>query len=203
MRLVNITCIQLIKCCSSQGPAVSQHDGLAGLIKLYRYDEIRRIITHGNIERTVFAILASLGRWEMLTCRKWVGGCGVCGRRPQQVNVNVTPLILLQGILRARNETIMESISRISFMLETGRVMHKYLREPQLIWCTARELTLEAAQSAGSSRSFSSRSSTRDLPFTQIKKLLDSRNDREILEGLRKVISVRSWFAGPPSWTSV
>ena len=32
---------------------------------------------------------------------------------------------------------------------------------------------------------------TRDLSFAQIKKLLDSRNDREILEGLRKVISVR------------
>ncbi|KAL8745252.1 MAG: hypothetical protein Q9190_002606 [Brigantiaea leucoxantha] len=66
----------------------------------------------------------------------------------------------------------MESISRISSMLET-----------------ARELTLEAAQSAGASRSFNLRP-TRDLPFLQVKKLLDSRNDREILEGLRKVISM-------------
>ncbi|KAE9371271.1 ARM repeat-containing protein [Stipitochalara longipes BDJ] len=62
----------------------------------------------------------------------------------------------------------MESISRISSLLES-----------------ARELTLDAAQSARSSRS-----STKTLPAAQIKKLLDSRNDREILEGLRKVISM-------------
>ena len=73
----------------------------------------------------------------------------------------------------------------------------------QLIRRTARELTLEAAQSAGSSRGFSTRTSSRDLPFVQIKKLLDSRNDREILEGLRKVISVRSHLAGPRKWTTV
>lgn len=30
------------------------------------------------------------------------------------------------------------------------------------------------------------------MPYSQIKKLLDSRNDREKLEGLRKVISVKS-----------
>lgn len=29
------------------------------------------------------------------------------------------------------------------------------------------------------------------MPFNQLKKLLDSRHEREILEGLRKVISVR------------
>ncbi|KAL8940457.1 MAG: hypothetical protein Q9211_002253 [Gyalolechia sp. 1 TL-2023] len=68
----------------------------------------------------------------------------------------------------------MESLSRVSSLLET-----------------ARDLTLEAAQSAGAARSLNPRP-TRDLPFLQIKKLLDSRNDREILEGLRKVISVRS-----------
>ncbi|KAL8730686.1 MAG: hypothetical protein Q9166_003878 [cf. Caloplaca sp. 2 TL-2023] len=66
----------------------------------------------------------------------------------------------------------MESISRISSILET-----------------ARDLTLEAAQSAGAARSLNPRPS-RDLPFAQVKKLLDSRNDREILEGLRKVISM-------------
>ncbi|KAL8673957.1 MAG: hypothetical protein Q9168_001652 [Polycauliona sp. 1 TL-2023] len=54
---------------------------------------------------------------------------------------------------------------------------------------TARDLTLEAAQSAGAARSLNPRPS-RDLPFAQLKKLLDSRNDREILEGLRKVISM-------------
>ncbi|KAL8686474.1 MAG: hypothetical protein Q9218_007080 [Villophora microphyllina] len=66
----------------------------------------------------------------------------------------------------------MESISRISSMLET-----------------ARELTLEAAQSAGAARSLNPRP-PRDLPFLQVKKLLDNRNDRDILEGLRKVISM-------------
>lgn len=59
-----------------------------------------------------------------------------------------------------------------------------------LIWISARELTLEAAQTAGSARTVNSRRSNTDLPFAQTKKLLDSRNDREILEGLRKVISV-------------
>lgn len=56
----------------------------------------------------------------------------------------------------------------------------------------ARDLTLEAAQSAGATRSLNPRP-PRDLPFLQVKKLVDSRNDREILEGLRKVISVRSF----------
>ena len=60
-----------------------------------------------------------------------------------------------------------------------------------LILTSARELTLEAAQSAGSARTVNSRPSNRDLSFAQTKKLLDSRNDRENLEGLRKVISVR------------
>lgn len=50
---------------------------------------------------------------------------------------------------------------------------------------TARDLTLDAAQAARSSRS-----STKIPPAAQIKKLLDSRNDREVLDGLRKVTSV-------------
>ncbi|CZT42287.1 related to beta-NAP protein [Rhynchosporium secalis] len=50
----------------------------------------------------------------------------------------------------------------------------------------ARELTLDAAQSARSSRS----STVKTLPAAQIKKLLDSRNEREVLDGLRKVISM-------------
>ena len=61
----------------------------------------------------------------------------------------------------------MESISRISSMLET-----------------ARDLTLEASSSVR-------KSSNRPLPAQQIKKLLDSRNERDVLEGLRKVITVR------------
>lgn len=55
----------------------------------------------------------------------------------------------------------------------------------------ARGLTIEAAQSAGSARGFKSNGSARNVSSTQIKKLLDSRNDRDVLDGLRKVISVR------------
>ncbi|TQS34678.1 hypothetical protein Golomagni_04929 [Golovinomyces magnicellulatus] len=62
----------------------------------------------------------------------------------------------------------MESISRMSNLLES-----------------ARELTLDAAQSARSSRS-----SSKFLPDSQIKKLLDSRNDRDVLDGLRRIISM-------------
>ncbi|KAI0460139.1 ARM repeat-containing protein [Xylaria acuta] len=63
----------------------------------------------------------------------------------------------------------MESISRISDLLES-----------------ARELTLDAAQAARSTRV----TATRSLPTAQLKKLLDSRNDREILDGLRRVIAM-------------
>jgi AP-3 complex subunit beta len=54
------------------------------------------------------------------------------------------------------------------------------------MFSVARDLTLDAAQAARSSRT-----STKTPPAAQIKKLLDSRNDREVLDGLRKVISVR------------
>ncbi|PWY84873.1 ARM repeat-containing protein [Aspergillus heteromorphus CBS 117.55] len=67
----------------------------------------------------------------------------------------------------------METISRISSMLET-----------------ARELTLEAAQSASMSRGSSTGLSSRNLTTAHIKKLLDSRNDREILDGMRRVITL-------------
>ncbi|KAF2764969.1 ARM repeat-containing protein [Teratosphaeria nubilosa] len=70
----------------------------------------------------------------------------------------------------------MESISRISSLLET-----------------ARDLTLEAARDAGP------RKSTRPLPALQIKKLLDSRNEREVLDGLRRVIAMQ--YANPPQPT--
>ncbi|KAI0541135.1 ARM repeat-containing protein [Xylaria digitata] len=69
--------------------------------------------------------------------------------------------------MRVRLEA-MESISRISDLLES-----------------ARELTLDAAQAARSTRV-----TTRSLPTAQLKKLLDSRNDREILDGLRRVIAM-------------
>lgn len=59
---------------------------------------------------------------------------------------------------------------------------------------TARELTIEAAQSASSSRAYKPVPSVRNGSFSQIKKLLDSRSDRDILDGLRKVIAVRNTF---------
>lgn len=62
----------------------------------------------------------------------------------------------------------MESISRISTLLEN-----------------ARELTLDAAQAARSTRV-----TTKSLPTAQLKKLVDSRNEREVLDGLRRVISM-------------
>ena len=53
-------------------------------------------------------------------------------------------------------------------------------------WSSARDLTLEAARDAGASR----KSGARQLPASQIKKLLDSRNEREVLDGLRRVVAV-------------
>jgi hypothetical protein len=54
---------------------------------------------------------------------------------------------------------------------------------------TARDLTVEAAQAVGL-KNLKSGSSSRSIPFAKLKALLDSRSDREILEGLRKVVSV-------------
>ncbi|EME78613.1 uncharacterized protein MYCFIDRAFT_167959 [Pseudocercospora fijiensis CIRAD86] len=70
----------------------------------------------------------------------------------------------------------MESISRISSMLET-----------------ARDLTLEAARDAGPRRS------TKPLPAQQIKKMLDSRNERDVLDGLRRVVAMQ--YSNPPQPT--
>ncbi|TPX14128.1 uncharacterized protein E0L32_000522 [Thyridium curvatum] len=63
----------------------------------------------------------------------------------------------------------METISRLSTFLES-----------------ARDLTLDASSAARSFRS----STSRPLDRTQVKKLLDSRNEREVLDGLRRVISM-------------
>jgi hypothetical protein len=56
---------------------------------------------------------------------------------------------------------------------------------------TARDLTLEAARDASNAR----KPPTRMLPSGQLKKLLDSRSERDVLEGLRRVVTVR---ATPP-----
>ena len=53
---------------------------------------------------------------------------------------------------------------------------------------SARDLTVEAAQAVSTSRI--SKSSSKAIPFVKLKALLDSRSDRDILEGLRKVVSV-------------
>ncbi|KAF2738994.1 ARM repeat-containing protein [Polyplosphaeria fusca] len=72
----------------------------------------------------------------------------------------------------------MESMSRISSMLEA-----------------ARDLTLEAARDASAAR----KTSTRVLPTAQLKKLLDSRSERDVLEGLRRVVTMQ--YRQPPSQT--
>ena len=94
----------------------------------------------------------------------------------------------------------MESLSRISALLDTSLCLGA-LSTLLLTYSIARDLTLEASQSLGSARIVNTRPSHRDMSFLQVKKLLDSRNDREILEGLRKVISVRidSLYGSPSS----
>jgi vesicle coat complex subunit len=67
----------------------------------------------------------------------------------------------------------METISRISSMLES-----------------ARELTLEAAQSASTAKGPRTDYNSRGFDPPHIKKLLDSRSERDILEGMRRVISL-------------
>ncbi|KIX08302.1 uncharacterized protein Z518_02958 [Rhinocladiella mackenziei CBS 650.93] len=68
----------------------------------------------------------------------------------------------------------MESVSRISSLMDP-----------------ARELTVEAAQAMSLSKSLKGGgSSSRNIPFAKLKALLDSRNDRDILEGLKKVTSM-------------
>ncbi|EFQ86876.1 hypothetical protein CFE70_008187 [Pyrenophora teres f. teres 0-1] len=60
---------------------------------------------------------------------------------------------------------------------------------------TARDLTLEAARDASNVR----RAPTKELPSGQLKKLLDSRSERDVLEGLRRVITMS--YRQPPSQT--
>lgn len=51
---------------------------------------------------------------------------------------------------------------------------------------TARDLTIEAARDA----SYVRKTSTRIPSTAQLKKLLDSRSERDVLEGLRKIVTV-------------
>nr|POE72366.1 ap-3 complex subunit beta-1 [Quercus suber] len=64
-----------------------------------------------------------------------------------------------------------------------------------LTYFAARDLTLEAARDVGP------RKSTRPLPTPQIKKLLDSRHEREVLDGLRRVIAMQYARPSQPTLT--
>ena len=55
---------------------------------------------------------------------------------------------------------------------------------------TARDLTVEAASIVGITKSLKAGSLTKPVPFARLKALLDSRSDREILDGLRRVVSM-------------
>ncbi|KAF2723920.1 ARM repeat-containing protein [Polychaeton citri CBS 116435] len=76
----------------------------------------------------------------------------------------------------------MQSISRVSGFLET-----------------ARDLTLEASRNAGTLRA-STASLGRTMPPQQIKKMLDSRSERDVLDALRRIIAMQ--YANPPQPTS-
>ncbi|KAK5085744.1 AP-3 complex subunit beta [Lithohypha guttulata] len=65
----------------------------------------------------------------------------------------------------------MESVSKISTLVDP-----------------ARDLTVEAAQAVGAK--LKNGSSSRNIPFVKMKALLDSRSDRDIIDGLKRVISM-------------
>ncbi|KAJ9658406.1 AP-3 complex subunit beta [Neophaeococcomyces mojaviensis] len=67
----------------------------------------------------------------------------------------------------------MESVSTISTMMDP-----------------ARDLTLEAAQAIGLTKTLKAGSSSRTIPFAKMKALLDSRSDRDIIDGLRRVVGM-------------
>ncbi|KAK5241062.1 AP-3 complex subunit beta, partial [Exophiala xenobiotica] len=66
----------------------------------------------------------------------------------------------------------MESVSRVSSLMDP-----------------ARDLTVDAAQAMGKALKGGG-SSSRNIPFAKLKALLDSRSDRDILDGLRRVVSM-------------
>ena len=54
----------------------------------------------------------------------------------------------------------------------------------------ARDLTVEAAQSITKALKGGSSSARSNISFVKLKALLDSRSDRDILDGLRRVVAV-------------
>jgi hypothetical protein len=90
-------------------------------------------------------------------------------------------------------KTKMETVSRASSFMDPGEsnmdpswFLHTHPSQ-------ARDLTVEAAQVMGLTKAL--KSTSRNMPFTKIKTLLDSRSDRDILDGLKRVVSV-SRFVG-------
>lgn len=78
-------------------------------------------------------------------------------------------------------------------MLETGTSFwSRFVHQSLIPMWTARELTLEAAQSAASNKLAPPNYASHGYSASHIKKLLDSRNEREVLDGMRRVISVRN-----------
>ena len=85
----------------------------------------------------------------------------------------------------------MESVSRISSIMDPGTLSMDsswlHIADPPH---PVRDLTVEAASAAAFSKALKSSSSSRNIPSTKLKALLDSRSDRDILDGLKKVVSV-------------
>jgi AP-3 complex subunit beta len=86
-------------------------------------------------------------------------------------------------------------------MLETGMEL-QIISNMSSKFFSARDLTIEAARDAASAR----RSSTKPIPPSTLKKLLDSRREADILEGLRRVVTIfytQSASATLPYFTAV
>lgn len=85
----------------------------------------------------------------------------------------------------------MESVARAASVLDPGRhtMDSSWLQhtDPTL---TARDLTAEAAQAVGIGKAVKTSGPTKGIPFAKLKALLDGRSDREILDGLRRVIAM-------------
>jgi hypothetical protein len=124
--------------------------------------------------------------------------------------LRVDQLTIVHPASRLRSQETREHARTLSFTEHSWNGVHLahkwpagdgYVRLPissfeqhPLTDTPARDLTLEAAKDVGPRRP------TKPLPAQQIKKLLDSRHEREVLDGLRRVIAVRTPASIMPSW---
>jgi len=85
----------------------------------------------------------------------------------------------------------MESVSRITTIMDPGTssMESSWLQFADRVR-PVRDLTVEAASAAAFSKALKSGPSSRNVTTAKLKALLDSRSDRDILEGLKKVVSV-------------